>query len=132
MKKSILLLITLVTLKTSASDIVIYPTGMATNNLAHNVNCPGDNRWYATYVRSAAMGFGWQTNGAGSYGASITNRTDVHITFTGFNGDSGCGDTNAPITRNPADVKYRWTVWGTNNPPATTNDLPLVLHNFLP
>lgn len=118
-----------------AGDIVIYPNGILTNNLNHNVNCPGDYRWQATYARSIANGWGWvpDTNGNTVFTATITNRTDTHITYIGKEkGDPGCGANSVQIFNPPMSIKYRFSVFGTNNPPASTNDLPLVLHNFNP
>lgn len=132
MKKLALLLSAFVCLSTRADDIVVYPIGITTNNLSINPNCPGDNRWHANYLKTPSQGWGYFTNGPGFYTASITNRTDVHISYYGVNGDPGCGGPLTVITLSPANQKYRFTVWGTNNPPASTNDLPLVLHDFNP
>ena len=130
--KNLILFLCLSCLPAMADDIVVYPQAIATNNLVKSTNCPGDFRWRATYVKTSAQGWGWQTNGSGNYSAVIKNRPDVHIAFQGYNGDLGCGDTNVFVTRNPADVKYRFSAYGTNDPPHSTNDLPLELPGFLP
>lgn len=117
-----------------AGDIVIYPNGIVTNSIIVNSNCPGDNRWHASYAKTAATGWGWapDTNNFSSFSATITNRTDTHISDFGFlHGHADCGvalNYSAPVS----DSKFRYTVYGTNNPPNSTNQLPLVLHNFNP
>lgn len=129
-------LIALVPTLAIAGDIVIYPNAITTNNLAHNASCPGDNRWHATYAKSITDGWGWSvdTNGGNTlFLMTDTNSPNHHIQYLGFFGDPGC--TNGPsilVPNPPASAKYRITIYGTNNPPSTTNSLPLVLHGFLP
>ncbi len=134
MKKILSILSLAIALPLFAGDIVIYPFGIATNNLVKSTTCPGDTRWRATYVKTPSQGWGWSpdTNGNTLFTATITNRTDTHVSFFGSQSDSGCNASSVQISNPPPSIKYRFTVYGTNNPPASTNDLPLVLHNFLP
>jgi len=135
MKKLLILSAIAFTFPMFAGDVVIYPTGIVTNNLIPNANCPGDFRWHATYARSVANGWGWKpdTNNFTTFSASITNRSDTHVQSFGFStGHFECGTNSLQFSNPTTDIKYRFNVYGTNNPPATTNDLPLRLHNFLP
>lgn len=135
--KTLLLFISAITMACSAlaGDFVIFPNGITTNALFKETNCPGDYRWRAVYAKTPGNGWGWapDTNNFSSFSASITNRTDTHIADVGHQfGGSRCGTNSLQYTNPPPDNKFRWTVFGTNNPPSSTNDLPLLLSGFLP
>ena len=126
----------LVAVSAFAGDIIIYPNGINTNSFT-GTGCPnGHFIASATYARTLANGWGWapDTNGNTSFTASYTNQANCIVQFGGKSGDVGCNTTTVAIANPPFSAKYRFTVWWPvgSTPPTTTNNAPLVLHNFLP
>jgi len=117
-----------------AGDIVIYPNAISTNTII-GTSCPnGTFIASATYARTLANGWGWapDTNGNTSFTASYTNQPNCVVQFGGHSGDVGCNTTTVSIANPPYSTKYRFTVyWPVGSAvPTSTNNAPLVLHDF--
>ncbi len=136
MKTLTLCLITAGIISTAlAGDIVIYPTGFATNT---GPNCIGGTyAGYANYLKPISQGWGWapDTNNFTTFTATYTNNPLLNLQSVGKSGDLICSPTNfVQIANPPYSSKYRFTIYfhSVADIPHSTNDAGLVLHNFLP
>lgn len=95
--------------------------------------CPGSYIGYIHYSKSISDGWGWApTSGVTTLTASDgSGRTNTKIQYFGLYGDMGCAQTTVTIPYPPISPVYQFTIFFTNDVPASTN-YPLVLTGFNP
>ena len=94
--------------------------------------CPGPYAGYVNYIKTMSQGWGWTPiSGVAHTASDGSGRTDTKIEYFGLYGDYGCAQTSVTInpTYSPA---YRFTIYFTNNVPASTNAYPITLAGFNP
>lgn len=134
MKKTAILILTLIATTVLAGDVVLIPITITTNT---GPNCIGGNYvGVITYGKTISQGWGWapDTNSGPPFTGTYTNTTHCNLQAIGKEHDTICSRSNSLNTANPPDTKYRWGVYFTNlaDMPHNTNEAGLVLHNFLP
>ena len=133
--KTLLVLISLITLPLFAGDIVVYP--LATATIANGASITGCTGGYVGFLKykKPVPNFGWapDTNNFTVFTISDTNKASTKIQYNGHFGDVGCNPTTVTLPTHPPSDKYAFVVYFTNltDIPATTN-YPIVMHDFLP
>jgi hypothetical protein len=94
-------------------------------------NCPGAYAGYVNYIKTVSQGWGWApTAGDTLHTAADLSRLDTKVQYVGKNGDSGCSQTLVTVPSPTYSLKYRFTIFFTNNVP--TNSYAITLTGFDP
>jgi hypothetical protein len=92
-------------------------------------SCPGRYTGYVAYTKTVSQGWGWSPSGTVHTAADGSGRTDTKIEYIGAYGDGGCAQTTVTIPNPTLSPVYRFTIYFTNNVPAT-NAYPITLIGF--
>jgi hypothetical protein len=130
--KFVAVLITLFTLtRFTRLGIEFFLYGLPVVSSGNLGTCPGNWIGYTTYSKTnAAWGYAPATNTTIHTAADGTGRTDTRVEFVGSWGDQGCAKGSVTVPSPPMSPVYRFTIYFTNNVPAT--NYPIRLTGFNP
>ena len=108
-----------------------YTYGFPVVSTGAQGTCPGNWIGYSCYLKTnLAWGYAPATNTTTHTAADGTGRTNVSVEFVGSWGDQGCAKGSVTIPNPPISPVYRFTIYFTNNVPAT--NYPIILTGFKP